>query len=125
LGPLWVLSAALATAIVTAAALHRTPTFISWSITCTCAAIIATAIYLYVGKDPVPPSNSPVALYAVFIAAPTLATFGIERAWFRLGRAVRRPLATIALSVPLAVLIYWFSFVVALSLAVGIGLVRP
>jgi hypothetical protein len=54
-----------------------------------------------------------------------LATFGIERAWFRLGRAVRRPLATISLAVPLAVLIYWFSFVVALTLAVGIGLLRP
>jgi hypothetical protein len=67
------------------------------------AGALAVAIYaatIRFGTEPDHPSNSPVAGYVVFIAAPVLATFGIERTWFRLGRAVRRPLATIALSEP-------------------------
>src|SRR5207244_8889872 len=44
LGPAWLLSGALAIAIVAAAALHERPRFMAWSISCACTAIVASAI---------------------------------------------------------------------------------
>lgn len=129
LGTFWVLSVALAIAIVGAAALHTRPGLVSWSVCCIFTSIIAGAIYMatvYFGNGkPNGSSNSPIAGYAVFVAAPMLATFGIERVWFRLGRAVSRPLTTTVLSVPLGILTYAFSLFVALIIAVNVGILEP
>ena len=115
-----VLSAALVVAIGAAAVLHSRPSIIAWGVCCVLVAIVAGTGY---AANIFGNGNFPG--YAIFIAAPMVATFGIERVWFRLGSAVSRPLTTIVLSVPLGLLAFVFSSFVALIIAVNIGLLEP
>ncbi len=52
-------------------------------------------------------------------------TFGVERFWFALGRAVSRPLTTCVLSFPLGIVAFVFSAFVALIIGVNIGVLEP
>ena len=123
--PCWPMLAAPAVAAAGAAALHARPVPIYWAFCCLLTSVIAAPLYYFAARHPAPPFNAPSVLAAVFIVLPTLVTFGIERLWFSLGKAVSRPLATAALSLPLALLAYVLGVFVAILIGTGIGVLWP
>ena len=102
----WPMLAAPAVAVAGAAGLHARPTPIYWAFCSLLTSVIAAPFYYFASMNPAPPFNAPSVLVAVFIVVPTLVTFGIERLWFVLGRAVSRPLATAVLSFRVAVVCF-------------------
>ena len=121
---IWVALAPPAVAVGSAAALHRRPRSIYWSVCCLLTSII-TALFYLGRRASGAPSNAGVAVEILFIAVPMLATFGVERLWLNLGEAVSRRLTTTVLSAPLGILIYAFSAFVALIVGVNIGVLEP
>jgi|ERR1051326_1682878 hypothetical protein len=117
--------AAPAAAAVGAAVLYARPAMIYWTFCCLLTSVVAFPFYYFAAKHPAPPFNAPSVLAGIFIVLPTLVTFGIERLWFALGKAVSRPLATTFLSLPLALLTYVLTLFVAISIATGVGILWP
>ena len=123
--PFWSLFAAPAVAALGAAALHARRALIYWTFSCVLTSVIAAPFYYFAARHRAPPFNAPSVLAAVFVVLPTLVTFGIERVWFALGKAVSRPLATAALSLPLALLSYMVALFVAILVGTGVGVLWP
>ena len=117
--------AAPAVAVVGAAALHTRRPLIYWFFCCLLTSMIAAPFYYFARTNIGSPFNAPSVLAVVFVVAPTLATFAIERLWFGLGRAVERPWATAALSLPLGLLVYVLSLIGAVVVAVNLGILSP
>jgi hypothetical protein len=112
-------------AVTGAAALHARPARVYWMICCVLTCMIAAPFYYLVTAHQGPPFNAPIALAAVVVVAPTLATFAVERLWFALGWAVSRPWVTAVLSLPLALLVYVISLFIAVVIGVNVGIVTP
>ena len=117
--------AGAAVAAFAAAALHTRRALIYWPLAFVLASITAAPFYYFARANPSPPFNAPSVLAAAFIVVPTLATFAIERRWFALGRAVSRPLATAALSLPIALLAYVLGLYLAIVIGTGVGVLWP
>jgi hypothetical protein len=116
--------AAPAVAVVGAAVLRTRRPLIYWFFCCLLTSMIAAPFYYFARTNIGPPFNAPSVVVVVFVVAPTLATFAIERLWFVLGRAVERPWATAALSL-LGLLVYVLTLIVAVVVAVNLGVLSP
>jgi len=121
--PFWPIISAPAFAVLGGALLRTRQRPVYWSICCLLTLIIAGIYYHSLTRNPGPPFNSPSALTAVSIVLPMLGTFGIERAWWTLGRS--RPTATAMLSLPLGIIVYGVTAFVVFVIAVNLGIVWP
>lgn len=118
MNPFWPYIAGPTLAIVFGGILHGRRRTVFW-VYCSILTLIPAAWFYQLNRDPSPPFNAPSVLTAVFVVVPMLATFGIERLWWMIGRS--RPGLTSVASVPVGIITYAISTFGAMMAAVAVG----
>jgi hypothetical protein len=124
MNPYWMVPAALGVLVGGTAVLRNRTRFVQWSFAGTTTLVAAGVFTYWIGRHLSAPLNSPSAAAAVFIVVPMLVTFAIERLWWIVVGG-SHPAGTALLSVPLGILAYILSAVVAMSLAMDLGVIWP
>lgn len=119
----WVFLAGLAVVVGGAAVLRTRTRLVQWSFACTITLILASIATWIGSRHPTEPFNAPSALAAVFIIIPMLATFAVERRCWILGGS--HPVGTALLSVPIGIIVYILSVLVAVTIAVNLDVIWP